>query len=167
MRIITLKARLAVCLVIVSVILAGCDSAGQGTPTPAPTPGAAGAQNGQVKDLSLILADGPNFQDLKSDSVAVKIDTTIPVVCAAAYGTTTTYGQLSTDTTMAGTGHTNHLPVLDGLKPDTEYHLRLQGVGADGTLYQSKDYTFRTPQAQPAAPSRPERTLRCYQMVRR
>ena len=151
MRIVTLKARLAVCLVIVSVILAGCDSAGQGTPTPAPTPGAAGAQNGQVKDLSLILADGPNFQDLKSDSVAVKIDTTIPVVCAAAYGTTTTYGQLSTDTTMAGTGHTNHLPVLGGLKPDTEYHLRLQGVGADGTLYQSKDYTFRTPQAQPAA----------------
>ncbi len=151
MKIVAPNARLAVCLLIVSVALAGCDSSSRGTPTPAPTDGAGGAQSGQVKDLSVILADGPTFQDLKSDSVAVKIDTTIPVVCAAAYGTTTTYGQLSTDTTMAGTGHTNHLPILGGLQPDTEYHLRLQGVGPDGTLYQSKDYTFRTPQARSAA----------------
>jgi len=150
MKIVALKVRLAVCMLILSLGLVGCDSTNQVSPTPAPTGGESGPQSGQVKDLSVILADGPIFQDVKSDSVAVKLDTTIPVVCAAAYGTTTTYGQLSTDTTMAGTDHTNHLPVLGGLKPDTEYHLRLQGVAADGTLYQSKDYTFRTPQATPA-----------------
>jgi hypothetical protein len=102
-----------------------------------------------VKDLSVILADGPTFQDLKPDSVTVKLDTTIPVVCAAAYGTTTSYGRLATDTDMAGSGHSNHHPLLSGLQPNTTYHLRMQGVGADGTLYQSKDYTFKTPPGQP------------------
>jgi hypothetical protein len=106
------------------------------------------SQSAGVKDLADILASGPTFQDLKANSVMVRIDTKIPVVCAAAYGTTTAYGQLSTDTDMAGGAHSNHHPLLTGLQPDTEYHLRLQGVGPDGTLYQSKDYTFRTPQAQ-------------------
>src|SRR5947209_19529154 len=126
-KIVSLKWPLVACLLMASLVMTGCDSSSQGASTPTPTSGTSSSQSGPVKDLSVILADGPTFQDLKPDSVAVKIDTTVPVVCAAAYGTSTTYGQLSTDTTMAGTGHTNHLPVLGGLKPDTEYHLRLQG----------------------------------------
>jgi hypothetical protein len=50
---------------------------------------------------------------------------------------------------MAGGAHKNHHPLLGGLQPDTEYHLRLQGVGPDGTLYRSQDYTFRTGKAAP------------------
>ena len=48
---------------------------------------------------------------------------------------------------MAGGAHQNHHPSLTGLKPDTLYHIRLQGVGPDGTLYASNDYTFKTPAA--------------------
>jgi len=79
-----------------------------------------------------------------------------PVVCAAVYGTTTAYGQLATDTDMAGGGHQDHHPVLKGLQPDTLYQIRLQDVGPDGTLYVSDNLTFRTPSAsaivQPAKP---------------
>ncbi len=30
------------------------------------------------------------------------------------------------------------------LQPDTVYYARLQGVGPDGTLYRSEEFTFRT-----------------------
>jgi hypothetical protein len=61
---------------------------------------------------------------------------------------------------MAGGAHSNHHPLLTGLQPDTEYHMRVQGIGPDGTLYRSKDYTFRTPKAAPedAPESKPEGT---------
>jgi len=99
---------------------------------------------GAVHPLSEILAAAPQFTDATADSVTVKIDTRIPVVCAAAYGTTTQYGQLATDADMAGGAHQNHHPSLTGLKSDTTYHIRLQGVGPDGTLYASQDYTIKT-----------------------
>jgi hypothetical protein len=47
---------------------------------------------------------------------------------------------------MAPEGHQEHRALLSGLKPDTEYSYRLQGVGEDGRLYQSQIYTFRTPE---------------------
>ena len=129
-------------------ILSACDSSAPATTVSTPGATALASSAGEVKDLAAILADGPQFEGLSATSVTVKLDTTVPVVCAAAYGTTTAYGQLSTDTNMGGTGQLNHLPVLGGLQADTDYHLRLQGVGPDGTIYQSKDYTFRTPAAQ-------------------
>lgn len=122
------------------------------SPTPTPT----STTIGVVRPLSEILVRGPGFTDIQADSVTVKIETRIPVACAAAYGTTTAYGQLATDTDMAGGGHQDHHPVLTGLKPDTLYQIRLQGVGPDGTLYVSDNLTFRTPSAsavsQPAKP---------------
>jgi hypothetical protein len=45
---------------------------------------------------------------------------------------------------MAAGGHKDHHPVLTGLKPDTVYQIRMQGVGPDGTLYVSNNFTFRT-----------------------
>jgi hypothetical protein len=105
------------------------------------------AQTPTVHPLSEILASGPTFTDLTPNSVTVLLDTTIPVVCAAVFGTTTTYGGIATDSDMAGGAHANHHPVLSGLTPDTVYQLRMQGVGADGTLYVSQNYTFRTPAA--------------------
>jgi len=122
------------------------------SPSPTPIPQA----NSIVRPLSEILMRGPEFTDAQANSVSVKIETRIPVVCAAVYGTTIAYGQLATDTDMAGGGHQDHHPVLKGLKPDTLYQIRLQGVGPDGILYVSDNLTFRTPSAsaivQPAKP---------------
>jgi hypothetical protein len=74
----------------------------------------------------------------------VRVETTLLVVCAVVYGTTPDYGLIATDTDMVGSGHAGHHPLLTGLKPDTLYYARLQGVGPDGTLYRSEEYTFRT-----------------------
>jgi len=139
--------RLAVAgLFLLALLLPGCgDSASSGAAQP----------TSSVKSLDEILASGPIFTNVTGTSVTVLLDTKIPVVCAAAYGLTTSYGHLATDSDMAGGAHTNHHPVLNGLQPGTEYHLRLQGVGPDGTLYQSKDYTFRTASGQPQ-PIKPE-----------
>lgn len=135
-------------LMLAALLLTACG--GTPSPSPAPTPAESG-----VRPLTDILVSGPAFTDVQPRSVTVLLDTSIPVVCAAVYGTTTDYGQLATDTDMAGTGHQNHRPILTGLQPDTEYHIRLQGVGPDGTLYRSQDYTFRTPAEEVAGPQRP------------
>ncbi|MEK9164053.1 MAG: discoidin domain-containing protein [Chloroflexota bacterium] len=76
-----------------------------------------------------------------------KISTRLSVVCAVVYGATSNYGQIATDTDMAGGGHSVHHPTLTGLQPDTLYYARFEGVGPDGTLYRSDEYTFRTPPA--------------------
>lgn len=122
--------------------------------SPAPTPTASSL--GVAHPLSEILVRGPEFTDIQADSLTVRIETRIPVVCAAAYGTTTGYGQLATDTDMAGGGHQDHHPVLKGLKPDTLYQIRLQGVGPDGTLYASDNLTFRTPSATATVQPKPQ-----------
>jgi F5/8 type C domain len=139
-----------------SVLLAlvACDTGG--SPTALPT-GQAAQDVAVVQPLEKILSDGPTFSDVKPNSATVLIDTGVPVVCAAAYGTTTAYGQLATDSDMAGGPHENHHPLLSGLQPDTDYHVRLQGVGQDGTLYSSQDYTFRTPKGA-ASDARPAGT---------
>jgi hypothetical protein len=124
-----------------------------GSPTALPTE-QAGQSTAVVQPLEKILSKGPTFSDLKPNSATLLIDTGVPVVCAAAYGTTTAYGQLATDSDMAGGPHENHHPLLSGLQPDTDYHVRLQGVGQDGTLYRSQDYTFRTPKGD-ASDTRP------------
>ncbi len=132
----------------------GCDAGGN--PTALPTE-QAGQSAAVVQPLEKILSKGPTFSDIKPNSATVLIDTGVPVVCAAAYGTTTAYGQLATDSDMAGGPHENHHPLLSGLQPDTDYHVRLQGVGQDGTLYRSQDYTFRTPKGD-ASETRPSGT---------
>ena len=119
----------------------GCDTGS--SPTALPTE-QAGQSAAVVQPLEKILSKGPTFSDINPNSATVLIDTGVPVVCAAAYGTTTAYGQLATDSDMAGGPHENHHPLLSGLQPDTDYHVRLQGVGEDGTLYRSQDYMFRT-----------------------
>lgn len=124
------------------LVSAGCDTGGSATALPTQEAGQSAAV---VQPLEKILSKGPTFSDIKPNSATVLIDTGVPVVCAAAYGTTTVYGQLATDSDMSGGAHENHHPLLSGLQPDTDYHVRLQGVGQDGALYRSQDYIFRTP----------------------
>ncbi len=99
---------------------------------------------GNVRDIDEILVSGPTVVDVTARSARVVAETSLDVVCAVAYGPTTAYGGLVTDDDMAGGGHSDHGPRLFGLEPDTEYHYRLGGIGPDGTVYQSRDFTFRT-----------------------
>ena len=95
-------------------------------------------------DISEILVSGPTVVDVTSDSATITAVTDVDMACAVAYGPTTKYGGLATDLDMAGGGHRDHKPRLLGLQPDTEYHFRFGGIGPDGTVYASEDFTFRT-----------------------
>jgi len=112
----------------------------------------------RVRPIDGILTSGPEFFDIGPETAALRVETTQPVVCAVVYGTTPEYGQVATDTDMAGGAHSDHHPLLTGLTPDTLYYARLQGVGPDGTLYRSEEYTFRTAPAS-AASVEPNRAL--------
>jgi len=98
----------------------------------------------RVRPIDDVLASGPEFFDIGPETATLRVETSLPVVCAVVYGTTPEYGQMATDTDMAGGAHSDHHPLLTGLTPDTLYYARLQGVGPDGTLYRSEEYTFRT-----------------------
>ncbi len=115
-----------------SVGLAACRP--QATATPA----------APVRPITDILASGPEFTDVGSGTATVRAETTVPLACTVVYGVTPGYGQIATDTDMAGGGHSDHHPLLTGLTPDTLYYARLQGVGPDGTLYRSEEYKFCT-----------------------
>ncbi|MFO1185393.1 MAG: discoidin domain-containing protein [Bauldia sp.] len=112
-----------------------------------------------VRPLSDILVASPRISDITSDGVVILATTRIPVVCAAAIGTSTAYGRLATDTDMAGGGHQDHHPQIGGLQPNTLYHLRLTGIGPDGTVYVGDDLTFRTAAASQAASKPPGRNV--------
>lgn len=99
-----------------------------------------------VHPIDEILVEPPRIE-AGTSSATVNVTTRIPVACAVVYGTTQQYGSIATDTDMAGGAHAEHHPLLVGLEPNTLYYLRLQGVGPDGTLYRSQEYTIRTPPA--------------------
>jgi hypothetical protein len=115
-------------------------------------------QDATVRPITDILASGPEFTGIGPISATLLVKTTLPVACSVVYGTTPAYGQIATDSDMAGGAHSDHHPLLTGLTPDTLYHARLQGVGPDGTLYRSLEYTFRTAPA-PAASGQPNLAL--------
>ena len=124
--------RLLAVAVGLSVVVAACT--GPATTSPQP----------EVRPIADILVSEPEFTNVGAESATLQVETSIPVVCAIVYGTTQEYGQMATDSDMAGGGHQDHHPLLSGLQPDTTYYARLQGVGSDGTLYRSDEYTFRT-----------------------
>jgi len=122
------------------------------------SPEATSGSEVRVRPIDGILASGPEFFDIGPNTAALRVETSLPVVCAVVYGTTPEYGQMATDTDMAGGPHSDHHPLLTGLAPDTLYYARLQGVGPDGTLYRSEEYTFRTAPA-PTASGEPNLAL--------
>lgn len=112
---------------------------------------AASTVSADVRPIADILVSGPEFADVGPNLATVRAETQIPVACVVVYGTTHAYGNIATDTDMAGGGHREHHPVLTGLQPDTLYYARLQGVGPDGTLYRSEEFAFRTLPSSPSA----------------
>lgn len=115
------------------------------TATPAPTPTPPPDRRDLPVDVTAVLRSGPTLSNISAHSATLSVGTTINLICAIAYGPTTNYGQIATDMDMAAGGHSDHHPLLRGLQPDTEYHYRLGGMGPDGTIYRSADFTFRTP----------------------
>lgn len=80
--------------------------------------------------------------DPAGGGAVLRVDTTIDVACAVAYGPTQDLGSLTTDTDMAGGGHSVHQPLMRNLTPGVTYWYRLAGVGPDGTLYRSELMQF-------------------------
>lgn len=93
------------------------------------------------------VADGPMPQIVVAGptEAVLEFQSSIPLACSVVFGETPDFGFIATDSDMAGGAHTDHHPVLAGLKADTEYFYRVQGAGADGTLFVGEVQTFRTP----------------------
>ena len=135
-------------------LISACDGA---------SPTAAEAQLPSTIDLSnretltirpiadVTLDQPPAVTDITAADAILRFDSTIPLACAIVYGQTTDYGMIATDMDMAGGAHTDHHPLLTGLEPDTEYHYRVQGSAADGSIFVGEDATFATPAATPSA----------------
>jgi hypothetical protein len=102
-----------------------------------------------IRPLEEVYTNGaPQITDITASDATLLFDSNRPLACSVIYGESTSYGMISVDQDMGGGAHTDHHPILSGLEPDTEYHYRVQGTAADGTLYISEDMTFRTPAQQ-------------------
>jgi hypothetical protein len=110
-----------------------------------------GGDTGSIRPFSEIASSDPVVEVDPSGTVAtLRVSTSIDAVCAVSYGTEGPSGALATDRDMGVGGHSDHEALMTGLDPNTTYQYRLQGVGADGVLYQSETFTFTTPKADPA-----------------
>lgn len=89
----------------------------------------------------------PKLTDIGSTEASLVFISAVPLACTVVYGPTKQYGWITNDPDMSATATIDHNPILSGLKPDTEYHFRVQGVAADGRLFRGKDRTFRTVKA--------------------
>ena len=138
------KTAIALVPILLAASLASCGSDSPTTSSDA---------DSRVRPLEEVSASGPPvITAVTVDNAILVFDSAIPLVCAVVYGETTEYGMIATDDDMLGGAHTDHRPLMPGLKPDTEYHYRVQGSAADGTLYMGEDMTFRTPAAGDGAP---------------
>ena len=139
-----MKGILPIMLALTGLLLVACQ------PTAAPTvaPDSAPGPANEIRSIEEISVDGPpQIVDSTATDAVLIFESSIPLACSVVYGKTTDYGQVSVDQDMDGGAHTDHHPLLLGLEPDTEYHYRVQGTAADGTLYVGEDGTFRTPPA--------------------
>jgi hypothetical protein len=107
------------------------------------------ARVGEVVAISEILDFEPAVIEVKQDSAVIGAVATVNTICTVAFGPTSDYGHLSTDVMMAPGGHKDHRHLLRGLQPNTVYHYKWGLVAPDGTVYSSKDNSFRTLPAQP------------------
>ncbi|RZU34490.1 discoidin domain-containing protein [Blastococcus saxobsidens] len=121
------------------VVLTGC--AGPAAPTSA---------GPQVLAAEEVFAAAPAVvPDPSGTSATLEVSTDIDMACAVVFGRDESLGDgIATDADMGGGAHAQHQAVMRGLEPDTEYFYRVQGSGADGSLYRSELMSFRTAPAE-------------------
>jgi len=74
-----------------------------------------------------------------------RVRTTEPMICAIVWGETEALGNFNNSLAMNGTGIIDHDVLLPGAEPGVEYHYKVQGSTADGTLYETELMTFTIP----------------------
>ncbi|MFP5332690.1 MAG: fibronectin type III domain-containing protein, partial [Acidimicrobiia bacterium] len=85
----------------------------------------------EVRPFSEIADGEPQISFDASGTVAtLTIRTTVDAVCAVVYGEDEPSGGIATDRDMGGGAHSDHQAVMTGLRPETTYQYRLQGVAA-------------------------------------
>ncbi len=100
-----------------------------------------------VEALSVDEAGGgslPVVSDITDTEAVILFRSSVPLACSVVYGDSPAFGRIAVDDDMDGSAHSDHHPILSGLRPDTEYFFRVQGTGADGTLYLGPVQNFRT-----------------------
>ncbi len=88
--------------------------------------------------------------DFADGTARLPVTTSVPVACSIVYGATPEFGSLAVDLDMAGGAHSEHNPLLTGLKSNTVYYYRMQGVDSEGNVYISGVMTFTTPGSETA-----------------
>ncbi|WP_346621782.1 discoidin domain-containing protein [Blastococcus montanus] len=124
------------------VLLAGCAA-------PA-VPSAAGPE---VRAAEQVFVEAPVVvPDPSGTTATLQVSTSIDMACAVVFGRDESLGEgIATDADMGGGAHADHRATMRGLEPGTEYFYRVQGSGADGSLYRSELMSFRTLPAEAGA----------------
>lgn len=114
-----------------------------------------GGSAGTVRPFSEVQADEFVFDADPADTRRgiFRVTTTVPMICAIAWGETEALGRFNNSLAMNGTGLTDHDVYLPGALPGRTYFFRVQGSTADGTLYQSEISTFTVPGGRPTVPT--------------
>ena len=105
------------------------------------------AQTLTSQPIEPVLASPITLSGITATGATLEVTTTIDLACVVVYGTDQTFGLLALDQNMGGSAHQDHVVVMRGLEPDTEYVYRLQGSDPNGTFYASDIMSFRTPSA--------------------
>lgn len=118
-------------------------------------------QQGQVLAAEDLFEQTPEVVvDPSGTFATLSVTTTLDMACAVVYGQSEELGEgIATDDDMGGGAHATHQVVMRDLSPDTLYHYRVQGSGADGRLYQSGVATFQTPPVGPSQALGPNAAL--------
>ena len=145
---IRILAPISAAVLVAASLISACDG-GSPTAADAQLPSVVdlgGRETLTIRPISDVTVDAPpTITDISADNALLRFDSSLPLVCAIVYGKTTEYGMIATDMDMAGGAHTDHHPFMPGLEPETEYHYRVQGSAADGTIFVGEDATFTTP----------------------